>query len=263
MVLMGMGKDDAGEFLALLHEEADVRHDEVDTRQVVATEGDAEVDGHVGEGAAGAIAVDRQIHADLADSAERSEYEFVACLRHVRGFSREVLSIASWAGAVAAAYYLYPMLVPYVKNYTSDDRIAMAGSAGAIFLIALIVISFITSRIADFIIDSRIGALDRTLGFLFGAARGILLLVVAVAFWNWLIDAKHRPDWVNQAKSKPFLDTLVMKLEAVLPEDIEPQIRARILGKEEPAADAPAAEAPTDQAPAEQAPAEDAPAANN
>ncbi|ATN33756.1 colicin V production protein [Rhizobium sp. ACO-34A] len=180
---------------------------------------------------------------------------FSAVLAMVRGFSREVLSIASWAGAVAAAYYLYPILVPYVKNYTSDDRIAIAGSAGAIFLIALIVISFITTRIADFIIDSRIGALDRTLGFLFGAARGILLLVVAVAFWNWLVDVKHRPDWVNNAKTKPFLDGLVGKLEAVLPEDIEPQIRARILGKEEPAGE-PSAE----QAPGEQAPAEDAPA---
>ncbi|MCM2395391.1 CvpA family protein [Rhizobium sp. S95] len=180
---------------------------------------------------------------------------FSAVLAMVRGFSREVLSIASWAGAVAAAYYLYPILVPYVKNYTSDDRIAIAGSAGAIFLIALIVISFITTRIADFIIDSRIGALDRTLGFLFGAARGILLLVVAVAFWNWLVDVKHRPDWVNNAKTKPFLDGLVGKLEAVLPEDIEPQIRARILGKEESAGE-PSAE----QAPGEQAPAEDAPA---
>ncbi|MGX5665766.1 CvpA family protein [Rhizobium daejeonense] len=185
---------------------------------------------------------------------------FSAVLAMVRGFSREVLSIASWAGAVAAAYYLYPILVPYVKNYTSDDRIAIAGSAGAIFLIALIVISFITTRIADFIIDSRIGALDRTLGFLFGAARGILLLVVAVAFWNWLVDVKHRPDWVNNAKTKPFLDGLVGKLEAVLPEDIEPQIRARILGKEEPAGEPPAGQAPGEQAPAEDAP---APANNN
>ncbi|WP_112827335.1 CvpA family protein [Rhizobium cremeum] len=185
---------------------------------------------------------------------------FSAVLAMVRGFSREVLSIASWAGAVAAAYYLYPILVPYIKNYTSDDRIAIAGSAGAIFLIALIVISFITTRIADFIIDSRIGALDRTLGFLFGAARGILLLVVAVAFWNWLIDVKHRPDWVNNAKTKPFLDGLVGKLEAVLPEDIEPQIRARILGKEEPAGEPPAEQVPGEQAPAEDAP---APATSN
>lgn len=141
----------------------------------------------------------------------------------------------------------------------------MAGSAGIIFLIALIVISFITSRIADFIIDSRIGALDRTLGFLFGAARGLLLLVVAVAFWNWLIDVRQRPDWVNESKSKPFLDSLVLKLEAVLPQDIEPQIRERILGREETEAgeQAPADQAPADQAPAEQAPADQAPAQNN
>ena len=184
---------------------------------------------------------------------------FSAVLAMVRGFSREVLSIASWVGALAAAYYLHPLILPYVKNYTSDDRIALAASAGVIFLIALIVITVITSRIADFIIDSRVGALDRTLGFLFGAARGLLLIVVAVAFWNWLFDAQHRPDWINNAKTKPFLDSLVMKLEAVLPEDIEPQLKARILGKDNSEADAPEpAEQPTtDQAPA------DAPAVNN
>jgi membrane protein required for colicin V production len=180
---------------------------------------------------------------------------FSAILAMVRGFSREILSIASWAGSVAAAYYLFPILLPYARNYTDDDKIAIAGSAGVVFLISLVVISFITSRIADFIIDSRIGALDRTLGFLFGAARGILLLVVAVAFWNWLVDVKTQPEWVTQAKSKPFLDGLVGKLEAVLPDDIEPQIRARILGR---------GAAPTDGAPAQDQPAaDDAPATNN
>ncbi|MGE7369962.1 CvpA family protein [Neorhizobium sp. NPDC001467] len=173
---------------------------------------------------------------------------FSAVLAMVRGFSREVLSIASWAGSVAAAYYLHPLLLPYAKNYTADDRIALAASLGIIFLVALIIITFITTRIADFIIDSRIGALDRTLGFLFGAARGILLLVVALGFWNWLVGAQAQPDWVKQAKSKPFLDSLVARLEAALPRDIEPQIRARIRGEEQPAEGAPEA-APSDEAP--------------
>jgi membrane protein required for colicin V production len=175
---------------------------------------------------------------------------FSAVLAMVRGFSREVLSIASWAGAIAVAYYLYPVLLPYAKNYTTDDRIALAGSAGVIFLIALIIITFITSRIADFIIDSRIGALDRTFGFLFGAARGILLLVVAVAFWNWLVDARSQPAWITQAKSKPFLDNLVGRLEAVLPADMEPQIRARILGHGDKAPATGTEQAPSDDAPA-------------
>ncbi len=156
---------------------------------------------------------------------------FSAVLAMVRGFSREVLSIVSWGGSAAAAYYLYPLLVPYAQHYTDDARIAIAGSAAVVFLIALIVISFITMRIADFIIDSRIGALDRTLGFLFGAARGLLLLVVAVAFWNWLVDPAHRPDWVNNAKSKPFLDSLVVKLESALPEQLAQMISTDVIDK--------------------------------
>lgn len=184
---------------------------------------------------------------------------FSALLAMVRGFSREILSIASWGGSVAAAYYLYPVLLPYARNYTDDDKIAIAGSAGVVFLVSLIVISFITSRIADFIIDSRIGALDRTLGFLFGAARGILLLVVAVAFWNWLVDADHRPAWVNNAKSKPFLDSLVVRLQAVLPDEfaqmIQKSITEKLGGAKQTDENAPA----NDQAPAEDA----APAPNN
>ncbi|MGI2035704.1 CvpA family protein [Rhizobium panacihumi] len=177
---------------------------------------------------------------------------FSAVLAMVRGFSREVLSIASWVGSVAAAYYLYPLVLPYAKNYTADDKIALAASVGIIFLIALIIITFITTKIADFIIDSRIGALDRTLGFLFGAARGILLLVVALAFWNWLVGAQAQPDWVKNAKSKPFMDSLVVRLVAALPENVEAKARARLSGEAEPGE--------TGQ---EQAPSDEAPSTNN
>ena len=55
---------------------------------------------------------------------------FSAILAMVRGFSREILSIASWAGSVAAAYYLYPVLLPYARNYTDDDKIAIAVRKG-------------------------------------------------------------------------------------------------------------------------------------
>ncbi|MDI5926396.1 CvpA family protein [Rhizobium leguminosarum] len=183
---------------------------------------------------------------------------FSAVLAMVRGFSREILSIASWGGSAAAAYYLYPYLLPYAKKYTDDDRIAIVGSAAVVFLIALIVISFITMKIADFIIDSRVGALDRTLGFLFGAARGVLLLVVAVAFWNWLVDVDHRPAWVNEAKSKPFLDSMVVKLKSVLPEQFAQMIPESIRDKLQPPTRG--AEGTTPPA-GDQAPAEDAPTA--
>jgi len=183
---------------------------------------------------------------------------FSAVLAMVRGFSREILSIVSWGGAAVAAYYLYPLLVPYALQYKADTKIATIASAAVIFLLALIIISFITIRIADFIIDSRIGALDRTLGFLFGAARGLLLMVVVVAFWNWLVAPAARPDWVNNAKSKPFLDSMVEKLTAALPQDIQARLPAEILNKIAPKQQgngdntAPNDTAPSDDAPSPQ-----------
>ena len=143
---------------------------------------------------------------------------FSAILAMVRGFSREVLSVVSWAAAAAAAYFLYPKVVPYVEPYISGKNVADIAAAGAVFLVTLIVVSIITMKIADFIIDSRIGPLDRTLGFLFGAARGVLLVVVGMLFFNWLA-ASNQPTWIAEAKSKPILDSLGAELLSYLPED--------------------------------------------
>ena len=174
---------------------------------------------------------------------------FSAVLAMVRGFSREVLSVVSWFGSAYAAYKLYPYGLPYAKNFIADEKFAIIASAAAIFLIALIVISFITMRIADMIIDSRIGALDRTLGFIFGAARGILIVVVAVQFYNeWVPPEKHQA-WIAGSKSKPFLDDLGEKLKNALPEDVAALLRKKIEEKMgDPAAADGAATPPADGA---------------
>ncbi|MBB3235243.1 CvpA family protein [Phyllobacterium endophyticum] len=150
-----------------------------------------------------------------------------AVLAMVRGFSREVLSVVSWAAAAAAAYLFYKPVIPFLTPYISNDTIAQIAAAGLVFVVTLIVVSVITMKIADFIIDSRIGALDRTLGFLFGAARGILLVVVAMLFFNWLVP-ENQPSWVGQAKSKPMIDQLGTKLIGLLPEDPESTILNRL-----------------------------------
>jgi membrane protein required for colicin V production len=150
-----------------------------------------------------------------------------AVLAMVRGFSREVLSVASWAAAAVAAFLFYKRVTPLVQPYVNSEVVAQIAAAGAIFIVTLIIVTLITMKIADFIIDSRVGALDRTLGFVFGAARGILLVVVAMSFFNWLVPAPQ-PAWIATAKSKPLLDSLSDRLKAVLPEDPEGTILNRL-----------------------------------
>ena len=144
-----------------------------------------------------------------------------ALLAMLRGFTREVLAIASWVVAALAALYLHPLVLPSLKPYISKDSIALAASAAVVFLIALIVVSIITVRISDMILDSKVGALDRSLGFLFGAARGLLLCAVAFLFFNWLVPDKSQPEWVKNAKMKPLLTVTGDQIMALLPDDPE------------------------------------------
>src|SRR5690606_37953123 len=113
-------------------------------------------------------------------------------------------------------------------------------AAGIVFLIALIVVTVVTMKIADFIIDSRIGALDRTLGFLYGAARGVLVVAVGLLFFSWLVGS-NPPAWIAEAKSLPLLEGIGNWLESILPDDPENSILNRI----PPAGEAPGA-APRD-----------------
>lgn len=175
-----------------------------------------------------------------------------AMLAMVRGFSREVLSVVSWVAAAAAAFFFYKPVIPYVQPYIDNDKVAMAAAAGIVFVIALIVVTVITMKLADWIIDSRVGALDRTLGFLYGAARGVLVVAVALMFFNWLAGDKA-PAWIVQAKSRPLLESIGTKIESLLPEDPENSILKRL----NPEAAAPQPNAGTPPAPSTEAPAPD------
>ena len=148
-------------------------------------------------------------------------------LAMVRGLIREVLSIAGWAAAAGAALYAYAKFLPFAKNYFNNDYVAIGVTISGAFLVTLIVVSIITVRISDKILDSRIGALDRTLGFLFGLARGLLIVVVAFLFFSWLVPDKQRPDWVTGAKSRVVLQGTGDWLMSLLPDDPENTILKR------------------------------------
>ena len=144
-----------------------------------------------------------------------------ALLAMLRGFTREVLAIASWGAAAAAAVYFYPLVLPYVKPYIQKDVVAMAVSAAAVFFVTLILVSIITIKLSDMILDSKVGALDRSLGFVFGAARGLLLCVIAFVFFNWLVPPDKQPEWVKSARMKPLLQSTGDQLTSLLPDDPE------------------------------------------
>ena len=143
-------------------------------------------------------------------------------LAMVRGFTREVLSIFSWAMAAIAALYLTPKYASLLEPYVGNPSIAQIAFAAGVFILTLIVVSLITFRISDSVLDSRVGALDRTFGFIFGLARGFLL--VAIVFILFTALARDEPTWVRNAQSYAILQKTRIAIELLLPMNPEQYI---------------------------------------
>ncbi len=147
-----------------------------------------------------------------------------------RGLTREVLSILSWAlaalAAVVFALYYRHLANDVALSLGLDKTIALGLCAIGIFLLVLIVVHFITSRFSESILDSRIGALDRSLGFVFGLLRGFILVVILYFFGTFLEqDEEKHPYWVTQSQSLPYIkDTgnyIVSVMKKVMPDQIK------------------------------------------
>jgi membrane protein required for colicin V production len=164
-------------------------------------------------------------------------------LAMIRGFMREILSITAWAAAAIATVLLYGRLLPIAKQNITSDMLANIAVVGGVFMLTLLVVSIITVRISDMILDSRIGALDRTLGFLFGLGRGLIIVVVAFLFFSWLVPTNKQPEGVQNAKSRVVLQGTGDWLQTLLPEDMDNYLsqwfKRRPKGDEQEPLDAP------------------------
>lgn len=152
-----------------------------------------------------------------------------AILATARGLTREVLSLATWAGSAAIAVYMWQYHPEIARQYIAEGVVADIATVVVSFILSLIVLHLLTMRIADFVVDSRIGPIDRTLGFVFGVLRGILIAIVVTIFGTWLMGS-NLPDWAKNSQSLPYLRDMGNTLISMLPEGLEEKVTEIIKG---------------------------------
>lgn len=109
-----------------------------------------------------------------------------------RGMTKELLSLAGWVLAVAAVFYMVPLLDPVMQKYIASKILASVVS-GMIILIMFCVVWILTvDKIAGIIRSSKLNALDRILGFMFGMFRGILIVVLIAMMITTLIPEESK-----------------------------------------------------------------------
>ena len=187
-----------------------------------------------------------------------------AILAWSRGFVRESLAILGWIGAAILAFIfagaMRPLIaqIPVLDRFLGDScELAMIAGFAVVFALALVVFSIITPLFSSVVQRSALGGIDQGIGFLFGVARGILLVAIAFIVYDRVMTSQQVA-MVENSRSAQIFERMRGQMDEQIPDDAPGWIVSRY---EQMVRSCTEAGTPVDagQAPANPAP---APAAN-
>lgn len=136
-----------------------------------------------------------------------------------RGFVREVLAIAGWVGAAVFAAYYFDQARPHVEPLLKDALLTDVATAAGLFLSSLVVFWLVIHFIVNRVKKSALNALDRSLGFVFGVARGVVVVALAFMLGEKMIWVDtEQPEWVSGARSLPLIEYAATTMVGLVPE---------------------------------------------
>jgi membrane protein required for colicin V production len=144
-----------------------------------------------------------------------------AIFAFARGFVREALSIIAWVGAAAITLYGFNRVYAIVMRFVTTPLLADLIAGAGLFVISLIILTILTGYLARFADSSALSPINRTLGLIFGLARGVVLVSLAYLVVDVSLPQNDRPPWIKEAKSERFLAKGADLLRDALPESFQ------------------------------------------
>ena len=148
-----------------------------------------------------------------------------AILAYARGFVRESLAILGWIGAAVLAFIFAGTLRPVIAQLPFLDRflgesceLATIAAFAAAFALALVLFSIITPLFSSVVQRSALGGVDQGMGFLFGVARGILLVAIAFIAYDRVMASSPVPV-VDNSRTAKVLERMIGTLDSEIPQD--------------------------------------------
>ncbi|MEM7271393.1 MAG: CvpA family protein [Pseudomonadota bacterium] len=157
----------------------------------------------------------------IADGAVALVVLVSAMLAYSRGATRELLAIGGWIVAAFSAFYFAPMVAPLVLEipYLNDIlrsscTLTILAAFALVFAATLIVMSIFTPVLSQAVQNTMLGPIDKALGFLFGVARGVLLVGVLYLLYDTLVTEEQRLAVIDNSASQTIIaDTAAMLRE--------------------------------------------------
>lgn len=154
----------------------------------------------------------------IVDAAVLAVILLSAVLAYSRGLVREMLSILGWIIAAVVGFTFAPAVEPLMREIPvlrdiigQNCELGVLAGFAAVFAAALIVVSIFTPLLSGAVQNSALGPVDAGLGLLFGVARGVLLVIIALVVYNQVLGAGGIAV-VDQSRSRAVLDGVERQL---------------------------------------------------
>jgi len=154
-------------------------------------------------------------------------------LAYARGFMREIMAILAWVAAAVAGYYLAPKVqpliseVPVIGDFLRDNcELGTIAAFAAVFAGALLVMSIFTPLFSGAVRRSSVGGFDQALGFVFGVARGVVLVAIAFVIYDRVIPNEPTP-MIDNSQSAQVFAQLEARMNEEIPADLPTWVEDR------------------------------------
>jgi membrane protein required for colicin V production len=173
----------------------------------------------------------RELRVNWVDLTILAVIAISALLAFMRGLVREALSIGSWIGAGFFAVWAFPFVQDRFRAWLGNPDLADPAAFGAMFVLALIVLSIVAGMVGAVVRGSVLGGIDRSLGIVYGIVRGGALVIFAYIAGGMIVTADHWPPPVLDARSLPYAYSGALWAVRLLPEPYRPTLTAPPAGR--------------------------------
>lgn len=144
-----------------------------------------------------------------------------------RGVTKELLSIIGWVLAGVSVYYLLPVVDPIMKKYIASEVLSGLVSGMVILIMFCIFWVLAADKISTQIRFSKLSALDRILGFIFGIFRGVVIVVLLQIMISSLIPEESQKGVFAESRYFKLAGDAAGPIKGLIPEKLFDDLKAK------------------------------------
>lgn len=143
-----------------------------------------------------------------------------SCLLGVlRGAAKEVVGLGGWLGGLVLAFFLSPLLAPLLVDWIAVANLRWLASFTIIFISVRLLAWGLGMLMAELIAAAKLSSLDKAIGLLFGAVRGLVVLFIAASL-AMMTRLPQTPLW-QVSTLVPWIEQGVTVVKPFLPHDVQ------------------------------------------